>query len=358
MRTKNPQYYDIAADLAAYPDAWAYLVWSKRGPGKTYSTLRYMMEHDAKFMFIKRTKNDIDILCADGSKRGVNFDVSPFVPLNRDFGWNIKPVKIIGGIAGFYRADEDGKPYGDPVGYCAALSAAKDIKGFDMSEVDYMIYDEFIPKRGDRISRSEGDQLLEMYMTLRRDRILRGRDELKMICLANATSVNNPTFAILDIVDDVVGMDVRGIETLYINDRKILLHSLDPTKYAVEDEQSGIELAMSGTAWAEMALEGHFAYDDFTAVKHDRLKGYKPLCMYTYKKRDVYIYVKDGGYYYASNAKANVHQRYNLARENEQKKFYYDYVIDLYNECIEDRMRFENFTMYDLLINYKKIFQI
>ena len=45
------KYYDIKHDLAAYPDAWCYLIWSKRGPGKTYSTLRYCIENKILFMF-------------------------------------------------------------------------------------------------------------------------------------------------------------------------------------------------------------------------------------------------------------------------------------------------------------------
>ena len=76
-----------------------------------------------------------------------------------------------------------------------------------------------------------------------------------------------------------------------------------------------------------------------------------------YRKKEFYVYAKDG-YYYMSGAKANVQQRYDLKRENEQKRFWYDYVSDLYQECIEDRMKFETFTMYDLIINYRKIFEI
>ena len=98
------KYYDIKDDLKAYPDAWCYLVWSKRGPGKTYSTLRYCIENNIKFVFIKRTKDDIDLLCAH--KKGVTFDLSPFVPLNRDFGWDIKAQKIQKGIGGFYHSNE------------------------------------------------------------------------------------------------------------------------------------------------------------------------------------------------------------------------------------------------------------
>ncbi len=350
-------YYDIKDDLQEYPEAWCYLIWSKRGPGKTYSTLRYMVEHGCKFVFLKRTIEDIKMLCATGSRKGIDFDISPFVPLNRDFGWNIHPVHILKGIAGFYRFDDEGKPAGDPLGYCAALSAAKDIKGFDMSEADYLIFDEFIPKKHERLNRNEGEQMLDIYMTIRRDRLLRGRSELKLICLANATSVSNPVFITLDVVDQAVSMDVRNEEYNFIQDRRILMHNLPSDKYTVETERSGIELAMSGTEWAEMAFGGHFAYDDFSSVRHQRMKGYSPLCSYTYKQKTVYIYCKDG-YYYASRSPAKVKYQYNLSRENEQKKFWYDFVSDLRDETIEDRFVFEDFTMYDLIVNYRKIFDL
>ena len=276
------KYYDIKDDLKRYPDAWCYLIWSKRGPGKTYSTLRFMIENKKKFVFLKRTKDDVKLLCA-GGKQGVNFDMSPFVPLNRDFGWDIKPMKIEKGIAGFYHSIE-GKPAGNPIGYCVALSAASDIKGFDLSECDYLIFDEFIPKAYEIIKRNEGDALLDIYMTISRDRIKRGRGELKLICLANATSINNPTFTILDVTDTAADMDIYEKEFVYQDERKILLHKIMNID-ADADEKSGIEIAMTGTAWADMSFSGSFAYDDFSAVKHQRMKGYKPIVSYIYKKK-------------------------------------------------------------------------
>ena len=51
-------------------------------------------------------------------------------------------------------------------------------KGFDLSECDYLIFDEFIPKRHERLNRNEGDQLMDIYMTVSRDRVQRGRGEL------------------------------------------------------------------------------------------------------------------------------------------------------------------------------------
>ena len=350
------KYYDIRDDLRKFPNMWCYLIWSKRGPGKTYSTLRMCIEDNKKFVFLKRTIVDVDMLCASGSRRDVEFDISPFVPLNRDFGWDIKPVKIIKGIAGFYHCNEEGKPAGSPVGYACALSAAKDIKGFDLSECDYLIFDEFIPKRHERLNRNEGDQLMDIYMTVSRDRVQRGRGELILICLANATSINNPVFNTLDVMDIAAEMDLKNEEYHLQNRRRILLHRI-PSVDVPEDEKTGIELAMTGTAWADMAFGGHFAYDDFTAVSHQRLKGYHPICSYTYKKETVYIYEKDGKYY-ATNAKATGVTNYNLQRENQQKKFFYDFIVHLREEAIEDNMVFQKYSYYDLIVNYKKIFDL
>lgn len=350
------KYYDIRDDLKAYPDAWAYLIWSRRGPGKTYSALRMMIEDKTKFLFMKRTIEDVKMLCADGGKRGVEFDISPFKPLNRDFGYNIKPVLIVKGIAGFYNCNDEGKPAGAPIGYCGALSAAKDIKGFDMTEVDYLIFDEFIPKRSERVNRKEGEDLLDIYMTLRRDRIERGLGDLKLICLANATSVNNPTFQTFDVVDLAVQMDIDNREYTYIQERGILLHKIPPVE-GLPIKKNGIEAAMAGTPWADMAFGGSFAFDDFTSVKRQRMKGFKPICAYIYRNKEVFVY-NNSGVWYLSRSKADVKDVYDLKRENEQKRFYYDYVDRIRDACIVDRCKFEDFTMYDLIVNYRKIFQI
>ena len=354
---KKIKYYDIRDDLKKYPDAWCYLVTSKRGPGKTYSTLRYMKEEDEKFIFLKRTMKDVDLICMNGKKKGVEYSTSPYKPLNRDFGWNIGTVKIQEGFGAFYEQYEDGQAHGAPLGYIYALSAAKDIKGFDLSECGFMVFDEFIPKKTERISRSEGEQLLDIYMTVRRDRVQRGLPDLKLICLANAVNANNPTFNILDVTDIAVQMDITGQEYAYLEERGILIHRIPSDEYNVEEQKSGIEKAMEGTEWAEMAFGGHFAYDDFTSVGHTRMKGYRPICAYEYKRKHTYVYEKDG-YYYFSTAKSGTKLIYHLNRENEQKKFWFDFVFRFREETIADHVKYEKYTDYDLIVNYRKIFDI
>ena len=38
-QTYDDGYYHVGKDIEMYPDAWCIIVWSRRGPGKTYSCL-------------------------------------------------------------------------------------------------------------------------------------------------------------------------------------------------------------------------------------------------------------------------------------------------------------------------------
>ena len=55
---ENKKYYHFNDDLEKYKDAWCFVVWSRRGPGKTYSALRYSYENNIPICYMKRTKDD------------------------------------------------------------------------------------------------------------------------------------------------------------------------------------------------------------------------------------------------------------------------------------------------------------
>lgn len=359
-------YYDIKDDLAMYPNAWCLMVYSKRGGGKTYSTLRYMYEHKKIFVFMKRTIDDVKNLCKGSGRIGTvdkdyGVDLSPFKPLNRDFGWSVKCYEIGEGLAGFWNTetDENGKvsPVGSPIGFVLSATAVQKFKGYDLSECDYMIYDEFIPRPWERVNRKEGDQVLDMYETIARDRVKRGKDELKLICLANATEIANPFFITLDVVDIASNMNINNIEYNYDEYRGIMLHQL-PADFDqdADTHKTGIQKAMEHTQWGIMAYGGKFGYNDFSAVGHERMKGYRPVCAIKHQQKYFYIYYKEGRYY-MNRAKHNG-ILYDFAKENDQKRFYIDYGIDLRNACINELMTFNSYTMYDVIVNFKKYYKV
>lgn len=352
---KNEKYYYFPDDLLNYPDAWCIVVWSRRGAGKTYSALRYAYENQIEVAYMKRTIDDVTMICS-GAEKGIN--LSPYVPIGRDMNLTIQAQQIGKGVGGFYdHFNDQGKPDGKPFSYCLALNAMKTIKGFDLSSCDWMLLDEFIPQSGEIVKRKEGEMLLDVYMTIARDRAKRGRPDLKLILFANAEEVSTPITYELDIVDDMINLQASGESHLFLKDRGILLHRITETEIALHEEaETGIYKAMINTPWGQKSFGGEFSNNDFSNVGKINLKQYQPITGWTYKNKNCYIWMKDGNYFF-TDSRAPV-ELYNLNHENQQKKFYYDYVFDLRADCIEGRCVFKSYTYYDILMNYKNFFKL
>lgn len=354
------QYYDFANDLELFPDAVIYIVISSRGRGKTYSALKYSYQHQIPLLYMKRTNDDVKFICRE-ERDGL--DTSPYYPINRDLHSNIKGHLIDDGVGGFweYSTDNDGKesPDGLPISYALSLNATKRVKGFDASRCDWMLLDEFIPQIGERVLRSEGELLLDLYMTVSRDREKRGKDHLKLLLFANAEDISTPITNTLEVVDQIADLIASGNSHYYDEDRKIMIHRItDQEVPLTEKEKNGIFATMRGTSWAKKTFDAEFSKNDFTNVGKNNLKGFRGFIEIQYKNKKYYIYSNDTGQYYVSRSPTKCSIKFNLNRENEQKQFYYDYQLDLRDAIIEDRVRFQSYTMYDLLINYKKIFNI
>lgn len=362
MGTRNNYYYDVAEDLNNYDKAWCYIIVGGRNTGKTYSSLIHCLKRQKKFVFVKRTIEDVNLLCAGSGKIGTKqneygLDFSPFKAINRDLGTNIKAFSIKDGLGGFWSCDEDNNPQGLPIGYLISLSAVQKFKGFDLSDCDYIIFDEFIPQPWERINRREGEQLLDLYKTVARDREHRNLKPLKLLCLANATSISNPTMNILEVTDIMADMNIKDIGYNYDEFRGILLHRInDNIDFQEKEKESLLYKAMHETQWGQMAFENKFGYNDFTNVGHLNLKGFRPVCNILYKKKHWYIYQKDGMYYMC--CARNNSKQYNLNLENDQMLFYLEQVVDLKEACINGMMKFEHYSMYDLIRNYRKVFNL
>lgn len=352
---KSDKYYYFPDDLERYPDAWCIVVWSRRGPGKTYSALRYAYEEKIPIIYTKRTKHDVDTICA-GAGRGI--DLSPYSPIKRDAGYHIEAQLIDTGLGAFYdNFDEDGKPAGAPFSYCVALNSMKTIKGFDLSLCDWLLLDEFIPQAGEIVKHKEGEMLLDMYMTIARDRALRGRGDLKLILFANAENISTPITNELSIVDNIMELQASGDTHLYLEDRGILLHHITEEEYPIQEEfKSGIYKGMIGTPWFDKAFGGQFSNNDFSNVGRVNLKNYQPVTGWTYRNHPCYVYTKDGRFFFTSS-RCDI-ELYDLDKENDQKRFYRDFVVDLRIATYENLCVFQKYSFYDLIVNYKQFFKI
>lgn len=355
----NDGYYHINKDVADYPDAVIYIVWSPRGSGKTYSALRGCY-HKFKTLYMKRTNQDVKTICEFAGD--IELDPSPWKPINRDFGTCVKPRLLQDGFGAFYDCDETGKPTGAVVNYIASLNAIKKIKGMDLSDAEWIIFDEFIPQAGEIVKRSEGEMLLDLYETVSRDRNKRGRPDLKLMLFANAEEISTHITNALEVVDTMAEMQAKGITKYYDDERGILFHHITPEEIptTADGKPHGLQRAMKNTAWYDKSYMGLFSKNDFTSVCEMSIKNMR--CMYHLhyrRKNDCYVYLnRKTGIYYFSPIKGQPIKSYDLDRENQQKRFYLDHGIELRRKTIDDRVKYNKYSYYDLIVNYTKFYDV
>ena len=352
------KYYYLSKDLIEYPDAWCYIVWSRRDVGKTYGALNLFREQNIKFCYMKRTNEDVEFICSGNSLLDV--DPSPFRPINRDKGCHIIPKIIKKGFGAFYNADDEDNIKGSPIGYIISLNSVKRIKGFDLSDADIMLLDEFIPQKGEIVKLSEGELLLDAYMTISRDRQERGRDPLRLILFANAEEISTPITNTMEITDMIADMNSKKLIHLYDEEREILFHHITEDEIPITEKQKkGIFKGMYNTDWFDKSFGGEFSGNDFSNVVDMSLKNMQGMIHIYYKRKDYYIYYHPiKSIYYMTTSPCKCAYSYDLTKENDQKKFYMDFGISLRCALSESRFFFKYYSLYDLINHYKKYFDI
>lgn len=352
----NDGYYHISKDYLDYPNCWLYVVWSKRGPGKTYGFFYHCIQSRNKFLYLKRTIEDVDFLCMPADE---GMDPNPFAPINRDHGTNIQIFKIRKGVAGFWEADDDGNKQGPLLGYVIAFALVSKLKGFNFDMVTEMCFDEFIPQPTEIVRRNSGEALLSIYMTISRDREKRGKRPVKLCMFANAEEISTNETNFLEITDDMAELDQSGQSHKYLKNREIMLHHITQEEIPItEDEKSAIYKGMAGTAWHDYAFGGYFAKNDFSNIRKISLKGYTGFIYIRYKRKDMYIYINNStGKFHMCSSRCKTTFSYDLDRENDQALFFVRHFLQLNEALINGRMTFEKYSMYDILKNYTKFFK-
>ena len=355
----NDGYYHFAKDLQEYPEAALYVVWSRRGPGKTYSFLRYCIDNDIFFIYMKRTNDDVELLCTGTLHPELQMDLDPFLPLCRDFGWNIKPKLIDKGMGGFYECNEEGKPVGKPLGLIVSMNRVTKVKGSEMSKASFICFDEFIPQTGEIVRRKEGETFADFAMTAIRDKYKRGQ-RMQLVFFANAEEISTPLTNAFELVDDMAELAWSKKSHFYNKNRRLLLHHITQAEIPMTKEEldSDMYVLMKGTAWAQKAFFGDFANNDFSNVKKLSIKNMSCIHRIYYKNKDFYVYRRADGLHYMCSSKGPAAYEWDLNKENDQKLFWIDHGQELRVICIEDQMKFEKYSMYDLIVNYKQFFKV
>lgn len=317
-----------------------------RGTGKTFSSLKYVIEHNIKFIFLRRTQSQVDLL----NKQ----EFSPFTPIANYLGINIVSVPLSKYNVGFYKAEvsEEGKlsPVGPCLGYSMALSTISNLRGFSAEDVELMIFDEFIPERHERPIKEEASALFNAYETINRNRELQGRDPLQLVCLSNSNEAGNPVFTELKLISKVELMKKKGQIYSLDYDRGIGIFMLDNSRISKEKQDTALYRATKGSEFEQMALFNEFEEFKTDLIRPMPIKEYKPICSVgeiTFYKH------KSDNTYYCTTMKFGDPESYG-ADQTDRKRWYRKYNF-LWTAYMRNKIYFEDATSEIIFNKYLKL---
>lgn len=248
-----------------------------RGTGKTFGILKHMIENDIKFIFMRRTQTQVDMIKSD--------ELNPFKALYTAMGkdWLFNVQNINKNISAVYRTvyDPEEQLYvssGAPIGYILALSTVANIRGFDASDVDYLIYDEFIGEKHEKPIAAEGTAFLNAIETIARNRELQGREPMKVVCLSNSTNLANAIFIELKIITVCEKMLKAGKDHIELKDRGMSIWMMNDSPISKKKAETSLyKLSGRDSDFAKMSLDNQFNKEYFGQVRSMKLTEFKPL---------------------------------------------------------------------------------
>lgn len=244
------------------PYAFIFVV-GARGIGKTYGALKYAINNNIKTMLMRRTQQQCDFISKP-----------QFAPIkticdDENIEFEVKPLSQ--SSAGYYFEGAE-----LPMMVTCALSTISNMRGFDSSDINLIIYDEFIPEQHERLMKNEAEAFFNAYETINRNREISGGKPVKCLCLSNSNDILNPIFVSLEIVDLVGKMTEQGID--FWGDKKRGFAIISPTNSPISQEKNNTALyKLAGKEFKNMAISNKFENAKSRNVKHMNIAEFKPV---------------------------------------------------------------------------------
>lgn len=301
-----------------------------RGTGKTYGTLKYHFEHNNKILLIRRTKQEAELQ----ARSNTTSYKTVFDDLGVDYKCNPCGQSGYGSVIAGDRE----------VAYIASLKTFASVRGIDFSDINYIVYDEFIAEPHVPKIKNEGMALASLYETVNRNRELNGKKPVQLLCLANSVNMANDTFIYFNLIEEAEMMLKTDTEVSVVGNKLLIIPQHSPI--SEKKAQTALYKAVSDE-YAQMAIHNQFILNDFTYVQRRQLSEY--VCLFAVG--DLYVYKHKANHeFYVSFSKSQTKNRYgsgyaDLTRFRRDKFRFAGYYMD-------GMIRFENYRAVALWEKY------
>ena len=336
METKGNIYTDCYK-IVKESNYFLYLFIGGRQIGKTYSMLHHSYFGGDKILYIRRTEVELKNCC--------NNFFNPYKKINMKEGTNIQVEKTEDSAVIMDHTDEDNLKI---VGYAAALSTFGKFRGADFSDVDTIVFDEFINTSPyGQMNQSEATLLFNLIETVNSNRELEGGNAIKVVLLSNANTIDNDIIRCFSLAEVIHQMKKEN-KHLYTDDEKGLYLALLENKEVHDLKmKSKLYKLVEGTSFYDMALNNEFVTDFFGDVKKINYNELKPLCSFN----EFFVYEhKSANILFVCKRKANCPKYDNQSIKAFKRSF--GFRILWYMDC-----GYCFFSDYNTKLAFKQIFK-
>lgn len=250
-----------------------------RGIGKTYSALGLMYEltsvSDRRFIYLRCSETECEACAAD--EMG-----NPFKKLNTDKGWDIR--------VDYHGKTNSGKVYeengGKTIGYVFALSTFANLRGIDLSDVDVIVFDEFIREKHKNNVRGMGQALMNLYETVNRNRELFGQPPVRLICMSNAIKLDSEILHYTNLISEIEVMAAEKTKVRTCEQRDTYIELIFNEDFATAKSDTALYKFMANTKFHEQNIMNVFNNDSFEGVSKLPIKSFRPYC----RVENIFIY--------------------------------------------------------------------
>lgn len=309
------------------------MVVGARGVGKTYGLMLYCLEHKRPFIYLRRLKSQLE-QCATS-------EGNPFKRINTDTGRDITVRRTSGGLLF--------QDQGHTVAVGVALSTVANVRGFDFSDYDCIIFDEAISSEGERPINHEFTAFLNFYETVNRNRELLGENAVQAFLLGNANRLTNPYYSGWHFFKTAINM-LRGGQMVWRSGdgTRLMIQLLDSKISGQKRETALYKNANEG--FLSMALDNAFRTDG-TNIRSMSLREFNHVV--SIGEIGIYRHKSERLYYVSMTAHndGSVYEAYGIGLKMFRQDYYNLRIFYMVNKIVY----FEN---YECELIFRELFDL
>lgn len=259
------------------------------GVGKSYSAVdRAVTAYPGAFMYLRNTGEQLKECCGAFGNPFKKWAANN----NRDITMKMEKSHAV-----VYEHTGNDKQI---VGYGACLSTFENLRSIDLSQIKFVVFEEFIEKR--TLMFDQFTNFTRAYETINRNREILGEPPVYVVLLSNAQRLGNPILRGYNLIPIIESMQKSGQQVTTCNNGQVRIE-LPKSEISEQKRNTALYLATQGARFQKEALENEFSNDSFTGIKKVNINEYTPVIAID----DIYIYRhKANSMYHCCSIPANV----------------------------------------------------